>query len=114
AVQAGRDYAILTKDPTHLLLALVRFGRFDDVLEMSARPAAEIPAATIWDFAHGYAHLRGGNRTAAKADFARLQRAVSLSTTVFNGHPAKQILGILAGILEGEISRADGNLPAAI
>ena len=113
AVQAGRDYARLTRDPMYLLLALVRFGRFEDILDVTPRPLDAIPGAPVWDFAQGYAHLRLGDPNAAKASLIRLRRAADISTTMFKSHPGKQLLGILAGILEGEIVRS-GDLPAAL
>jgi tetratricopeptide (TPR) repeat protein len=112
AMQAGRDYSHLTKNPLYLLLTQVRFGRFEDIVDMATRPAGTL-SGPAWDFAQGYAHLRTNNMVAAKADLARLQNAVNTSTSAFGANTAKQIFGILAGILQGEIARAD-DLPAAL
>ena len=38
AMQAGKDYAKLTGDTFYQVLTLVRFGRFDEVLEVTKRP----------------------------------------------------------------------------
>ena len=54
ATQAGRDYAKRTKDTMYQVLTLLRFGRFDEVLEVTKRPERDVPAA-VWDFAQGYA-----------------------------------------------------------
>ena len=64
SMQAAKDYAKLTGDNFYHALTLVRFGRFDEVLQVTTRPKNEITAA-LWDFAQGYAHLRQG-----EADFA--------------------------------------------
>ncbi len=113
AMQAGRDYARLTKNPIYLFLTLVRFGRFDDVLDVTTRPAGLL-SGPVWDFAQGYAHLRAGDAAAARASLAQLQIAAKTSTAAFGANPARKPFGILAGILAGEIERAGNNLPAAV
>ena len=42
------------------MLTLIRFGRFDEVLEVRNRPKPDIQGG-LWDFAQGYAHLKQGN-----------------------------------------------------
>jgi hypothetical protein len=66
AMRAGKDYAKLTGDTSFEVLTLIRFGRFDEVLEVTDRPRGEIQGA-LWDFAQGYARLRQN-----EADYARL------------------------------------------
>jgi tetratricopeptide (TPR) repeat protein len=110
AIQAGRDYARMTKNPIYFFLALVRFGRFEDILDEKTRPAGGL-SGPAWDFAQGYAHLRLGDAAGARADLARLQNAADTSTAAFGANSAKQIFGVLAGILSGEIVRAEN--PAA-
>jgi len=113
AIQAGRDYAAQTRDPTFQLLTLIRFGRFDDVLEITSRPPGDIPGA-IWDFAQGYAHLRKGKPEAAANDLSHLQTIAASSKDMLRIHPANKLLPILAAILSGEIARSSRDLPAAL
>jgi tetratricopeptide (TPR) repeat protein len=113
AIQAGRDYERLANDPMFRLLTLVRFGRFDDVREVTTRPAAQIPAG-VWEFAQGYAALRKGDRESAASHRDAVKNLAASSTETFRIHPAKKLLGILAAILDGEIARGSGNLPAAV
>src|SRR5262249_1363451 len=113
AIQAGRDYARLTDDPMYHLLTLVRFGRFDDVRELTTRPAAAISAG-VWEFAQGYAGLRKGDREAAARHRDGVQNLAASSTETFRIHPANKLLGILAAILDGEIARDNGNLSSAV
>jgi tetratricopeptide (TPR) repeat protein len=113
ALQAGRDYARRTNDTMYEVLTAVRFGRFDEVLEVTKRPERELPAAA-WDFSQGYAHLRKGATDFAKLYLGRIQKTADTSKAEFRGHTAKRLVGVLAGILEGEIARADKDLPAAI
>ena len=117
AMRAGKDFAKLTGgDTTFQLLTLIRFGRFDEVLEVTAGPMADINAGA-WEFAHGYALLRSGQSQQAGAHLAALKKLaeVSSATTNFGArHPARRLLGVLAGILDGEIARSSGNAEAGI
>jgi tetratricopeptide (TPR) repeat protein len=113
AMQAGRDYAKRVNDTMYEVLTLVRFGRFDEILEVTKRPERDVPGA-VWDFAQGYANLRKKQDDFARVYLARVQKTADTSKAEFRGHSAKNLLGILAGILDGEIARAAGDLPAAI
>jgi tetratricopeptide (TPR) repeat protein len=117
AMRAGKDYATLMRgDSMFQLLALIRFGRFDEVLEITTRPQGDI-AAGAWEFAHGYARLRTGQTDAAGAHLATLRKVSesSQATTNFGSrHPAGRLLGVLVGILEGEIARHAGDMAAAL
>jgi tetratricopeptide (TPR) repeat protein len=114
AIQAGRDYARMTKNPIYLLLTLVRFGRFEDIIEdMKTRTPGGL-SGPAWDFAQGYARLRAGDREAAKTHLIPVLDAASTSTAVFGANAAKNLFGVLAGILEGEIALSSGAQPAAL
>jgi tetratricopeptide (TPR) repeat protein len=113
AMQAGRDYAKRTNDTMYQVLTMIRFGRFDEVLEVTKRPEREVPAGA-YDFSQGYAHLRKGATDFAKVYLARVQKTAETSKAEFRNHAAKRLLGVLAGILEGEIARAAGDHAAAI
>jgi len=113
AVQAGRGLATLTKDPMYHALTLVRFGRFDEISTIGERPADDIPSG-VWDFAQGYAQLRRGDVKSAQRSLDRVLTVAATSKAVFKIHPAKALLGTLGAILEGEISRAAGDLPSAL
>ena len=112
AISAARGIAKLTGDPMYLALALVRFGRFDEVATMGDRPAGDIPGG-MWDFAHGYAALRAGDLKGAREHLDRLTPAAASSAT-FKFHPAKTLLGTIAAILDGEILRSAGNTQASL
>ena len=113
AMRAGKDYAKLTGDTFYQVLTLIRFGRFDEVLEVTSRPKADVQGG-LWDFAQGYAHLKQGHTDFAQLYLARVKKAAETSTATFRMHSAKQLLSIAAGILEGEMQRTAGDLPAAI
>jgi len=117
AMHAGKDYAKITGgDTVFQLLTLIRFGRFDEVSEISAPAEGDISTG-VWEFAYGYASLRSGDADAAGAHLASLRKLSQFSVATFPSsarHPARRVLGLLAGILEGEIARVAGDLPSAI
>ncbi|WP_170110365.1 tetratricopeptide repeat protein [Flavilitoribacter nigricans] len=113
AIQAAKDFARLTGNTMHQVLALVRFGRFDEILEIDNRPGGDIPGG-MWDFAQGYAHLRKHEADFAELYLRRVRVVADTSEAKYRGHPAAHILGVLAGILESEIQRDSGDLDGAI
>jgi tetratricopeptide (TPR) repeat protein len=113
AIQAGKDYAKLTGDSSYHVLTLVRFGRFDEVPPITSRPRGEVVAG-FWDFAQGYAALRLGRPGAARDYLDTLTKTAETTTGAFRNHPGKDLLGVLAGILDGELRRHAGDLSGAI
>lgn len=113
ATQAGRDFRKVTGNAIYEVLTLLRFGRFDEILERRERPEDPISAA-LWDFAQGYASLREGDRERAARMRDSVLRFSETSEERFRFHPARHVAGPAAHILAGEIQRADGNLPGAV
>ena len=114
AMRAGKDYAKLTGNTGYQALTMIRFGRFDEVPEVTKPARGEI-AGAMWEFAQGYAALRAGRENPARESLMRLRSAADTSQETFSSarHPARRLLGLLAGILEGEIARTAGDLAAA-
>jgi len=113
AMRAGKDYAKLTGNTFYEVLTLIRFGRFDEVREVTNRPKDDIPGG-LWDFAQGYADLKNGRADSARGYLERVQKAAETSKATFRVHAAKDLLGIAAGILDGEMKRMAGDLQGAI
>ncbi len=113
ATQAGKDFAKVGGNTMHQVLTLLRFGRFDEILQVRNRPSDEV-AGGFWEFAQGYAELRTGDAAAAHEHLARVQDLAQNSEAMLRFHSAKQLMGLAAAILEGEILRAEGDLAAAI
>ena len=113
AVQAGKDYAKSTGDTMYHVLTLLRFGRFDEILEVTKRPEREVNAG-FWDFAQGYAKLRTGEIDFARLYLSRVKQTETTSKQTFRNHPAKTLLGVASGILEGEILRTIGDKKGAL
>jgi tetratricopeptide (TPR) repeat protein len=113
AMRAGKDYTKLTRQSFYEVLTLIRFGRFDEVLEVTNRPRGDVEGGW-WDFAQGYAHLKQGDADFAGVYLARVKKAAETSKAGFRFHTARDLLAIAAGILEGETQRMSGNLNGAI
>ena len=113
AVRAGQDYTKLGGNPMHHLLTLIRFGRFDEVQAIKSKPDGEVSGA-VWEFAQGYAALRLGDAGSARSHQESLGAVAQTTTATYRFHPAGQVLGTLAYILDGEILRHSGDLHAAI
>ncbi len=113
AIQAGKDYHKLTGNSAHHALTLIRFGRFDEVLEIADRPNGEVEGG-LFDFAQGYAHLREGDTDFAEVYLNRVKATAETSEARMRFHPAETLLGVVAGVLEGELQRDRGDLDAAV
>lgn len=113
STRAAKDYAKLTNDTSFEVMTLIRFGRFDEVADVKSRPVPPIQGA-LWDFAQGYAHLKRGEVDFATLYLQRVKKTADTSKAMIRVHTAKNLLGVVAGILEGEIARTAGDLPTAI
>ncbi len=113
SMRAAKDYAKLTNDTSFEVMTLLRFGRFDELLQVTNRPKSPIQAG-LWDFATGYAHLKQGAPDFAALYLQRVKKTAETSKAMVRVHTAKNLLGVVAGILEGEIARTAGDLPKAI
>ena len=116
AVQAARDYGkIVPGGAFYEAMTLLRFGRFDEILELDDPPAGGIQRG-FWDFARGYAYLRHDEPDRASVYLEKVQRSAEKipDNERFRGHSAVDLLGVVAGILEAEILRHEGNSDKAI
>jgi tetratricopeptide (TPR) repeat protein len=113
ATQAGKDYRKYADDAKFEATTLIRFGRFDEVLELDHRPDNSASAA-IYDFAKGYAMLKSGDPAGAHTTLTALREYVATTDDKIRFHPAKNVVGVLVHILAGEIQLTDGKVEAAI
>ena len=116
AIQAAKDYGKIVRGGAfYHALTLFRFGRFDEILEMDDPPDGTIQRG-FWDFARGYAYLRTDEPGRAEVYLEKVRRAVENAdeNASFRGHPATDLLGTVAGILEGEILRHEGDNEGAV
>jgi tetratricopeptide (TPR) repeat protein len=99
------------------LHALVRFGRFDDVLSLPFPEDPELYCVTtaLLHYAKGVAHASLGDVAAADGDRERFADAVASvpeSRYLFN-NTAADILAVAAAMLDGEIEYRRGNYDEA-
>ena len=113
ATQAGKDYRKIGGNSMYEVLTLIRFGRFDEVVEVGRRPHGEVHAA-LWDFSVGYAKLREGDIDTASEIAESILEVAATTEERFRFHPGGRVVGTVAHILEGEILRAEGDLDGAI
>lgn len=116
AIQAARDYGkIVPSGNFYESMTLLRFGRFDEILELDDPPEGVIQHG-FWDFARGYAYLRRDEPERAAVYLEQVRRAAGNTSEgeTFRGHSAVDLLSVVAGILEGEILRREGDSERAI
>ena len=82
-------------------------------LELEEAPSTQLG---LFQFAQGYAHLRGGEADLAGVYLERVKDAAATlpESTQIRGATAARLLGAAGGILEGEILREEGLLNEAI
>jgi len=117
AIQAGADYTTATGGAQYYeVLTRIRFGRFADILAMKGDDTENPIFKGFWDFGQGYAHLRAGHPSLARGFLKAIEegRASAPEAAQFRGHTASDLLGIVRGVLAGEILRHDGRTAEAI
>lgn len=99
------------------LLALVQFGRWQELLAEPA-PRADLAYSTaIWHYARGVARANAGDVAGAESEYTALQplkandKVLSLDG---NDYPASTLLGIADALLAGEIALANEELTDAV
>jgi tetratricopeptide (TPR) repeat protein len=117
AIQAGKDYAKISPGGVfYHVLTLFRFGRFDELLQLQVPALSQRVYSGFVDFGRGYAHLRLGHADSARSYLEWLEedRQAGGDSVNFRGHTARQLLGIVSGILRGELERAAGRSDEAV
>lgn len=99
------------------VLALVQFGRWDEILAEPMPPADLDYSKAIHHYARGVAHTRKGDVEAAKTERRALSPLRASAKVHFLDkvdYPASTLLGIAEELLLGEIAMETGRLEAAI
>ncbi|KIG18785.1 TPR repeat protein [Enhygromyxa salina] len=99
------------------LLALVQFGRWDEVLAEPAPPSELAYSNAIWHYARGVAYANVGDLDAARTEreaLVPLRDSVKVRFLDSVDYPATVLLAIADELLLGEISMAKGEDKAAI
>lgn len=110
ALQAARDLARLSQPASyHLPLVLARFGRWDELLEMTAPADAPMRQAMLL-YGQGLAQVRAAQLTSARMGLAGIDALMRDSER----KTQRNLLGLARAILAGEIAAADGDHDSAI
>ena len=112
SIQAAKDLAKLNGNSAMHAMSLVRFARFDEALALENEPKGDVNLS-MYQFSQAYAALKQGDLAHAETTLTTLLELAETSTARFRFHDGKDIIGALAGILEGEIHWEQGNLEAA-
>ena len=96
---------------------LVRFGRWDDILQAEEPPVGLTHARGMWHYARGRALAATGDPVAARSELKAVRAAASapeLQGAVVGRNPAGHILQIAERVLAGRIAVAEGRLDDAV
>jgi tetratricopeptide (TPR) repeat protein len=102
--------------PVAPIVALVRFGRWDDVLALPAPPVDWLYTTGVWRYARGLAFnatSRGADATRELQELERLIAAVPAERTVAGFFRTKTLLQMAANVLGGEIAAKAGDVGSA-
>jgi tetratricopeptide (TPR) repeat protein len=102
--------------PVAPIVALVRFGRWDEVLAQPAPPAEWLYTSGVWHYARGLALHAKGQAAEAAGELQRLEgviAAVPPERTIAFFFRARNVLQLAANVLAGEIAAKAGDLASA-
>lgn len=116
AWQAAKDLARISDASSHYVpLVLARFGRWQDLLDLSERPEQEFRRG-MWLHARGLALLRTGQPDSAGMYLDSLDALIAATpdTLFFRGHPRTDLYAIARGILAAEIAASTSRWDDAV
>jgi tetratricopeptide (TPR) repeat protein len=113
----GDDWAVYQTLLSAPLFAMVRFGRWSEILKEPEPPANSTYWRGVWHYARGLAELRTGHADRARVERAALEtlaRNPDTRTVLVGYSNGARILTIASSVLSGEIEAAAGRYDAAI
>jgi len=102
--------------PVAPIVALVRFGRWDEVLQHPAPPREFLYTTGVWHYARGLAFNAKGQAAEARRELTELEKvlaSVPAERTVAFFFRAKNVLQMAANVLGGEIAAKTGDTASA-
>ncbi len=97
--------------------ALVRFGRWEEILRQPDPGPTNAFLRGAWHYARGQALVAGGDVEAAERELSALETVLgdpSLEQPLFSPNTARSILSIGPAVLRGEIAAARGDYRTAV
>jgi tetratricopeptide (TPR) repeat protein len=128
-VRAARDFAAAVPGemvlemsdmetvPAAPMVALARFGRWDEVLALPAPSEKLVYARGVWHYARGLAQSATGQGEAARSELAALTRirdGVPAERTLAGFFKTRDMLTLAAEVLAGELAARRGETDLAI
>lgn len=117
ASDIGADFALHQSFLSQPMYAMVRFGKWDDILKQPTPDNDKMIARGIHHFARGMAFLNTGKTKQAKKELESLQTAMNSDSALqdFVGFAnGKTILQLAEGVLAGEIAAKAGDIDGAL
>ena len=102
--------------PVAPIVALVRFGRWDDVLGLAAPPRDWPYTTGVWRYARGLAFNAKGQAAEARRELGELEtvvRSVPADRTIAFFFRSRNVLQLAANVLAGEIAARAGDIVTA-
>jgi tetratricopeptide (TPR) repeat protein len=102
--------------PVAPIVALARFGRWDDVLRHPAPPGEWLYTTGVWRYARGLAFNAKGQPAEARRELSELEKvlaSVSAERSVAFFFRAKNVLQMASNVLAGEIAAKAGDTATA-
>mgnify|MGYP001206003107 FL=1 len=98
------------------MLSLVRFARWEEILEEPKPYEPFAFAHAIWHYGRGVAHAALGDAGAARVELAAIEGLESEVDEIFMGnvYPARDLLGIAKSLLRGEMAYRSGDAANAV
>jgi tetratricopeptide (TPR) repeat protein len=102
--------------PVAPMVALVRFGRWDDVLALPAPPREWLYTTGVWHYARGIAYTAKGQAADAARELGALEtvvQSVPAERTVAFFFRANNVLQMAANVLAAEMAAKAGDMASA-
>ena len=98
------------------MLSLVRFARWEEILEEPEPYEAFAFARAIWHYGRGVAHAALGDAETAMVELAAIEALEPEVDEIFMGnvYPARDLLGIAKALLRGEMAYRAGEVANAV
>ena len=98
------------------MLSLVRFARWEEILEEPEPYEPFAFARAIWHYGRGVAHAALGDAGAARVELAAIEGLEPEVDEIFMGdvYPARKLLEIAKSLLRGEMAYRSGNAANAV
>ncbi len=97
--------------------ALVRFGKWDEILEEPAPDADLLYPTAVWHYARGIAYVRKKQLGEAKKELQAVRAIASnpalANIRIWGLNPTSSLAEIAAGVLQGELAAARGDIKTA-